>query len=173
MTVRRTLQRVAVAAALLSASLLTAPSSVQAADLPAACQSALTDAQTKFPVKYFTVPDEVKSALLTELGGLSEADQQQFTQSACTAWNTWATSHGAAVATYLDNAYQQATGPVCGKFATAAIGALKKYAPTIPAETRSAETVAKKVWRNALQKLSVQAPDAACRQAYNGVKASW
>ncbi|MFD0547448.1 hypothetical protein ACFQ1B_36010 [Streptomyces mexicanus] len=104
MTVRRTLQRVAVAAAL-----LTAPSSAQAADLPAACQSALTDAQTKFPVKSFTVPDEVKSALLTELGGLSEADQQQFTQSACTAWNTCATSHGAAVATYLDNHYHAGT----------------------------------------------------------------
>ncbi|MET9594036.1 hypothetical protein ABZY45_24375 [Streptomyces sp. NPDC006516] len=53
------------------------------------------------------------------------------------------------------------------------MGSVKKYSPNIPATTRKLETVAKKVWREAMTNLSTTAPDAASRTAYNNVKAAW
>ncbi|MFE4330529.1 MULTISPECIES: hypothetical protein [unclassified Streptomyces] len=173
MTLCRTVQRTVLTAAVLSASVLTAPSFAQAAPLPPACQESLLQTFDKFPVVYFTVPDKVQEALLNEVAKLSEADQAAFTQTACAAWNGWATTNGKAVARDLDTRYQNTTGPVCSQFATAAIGTIKKYAPNVPAETRGLESVAKKVWKNAMQKLSVEASNATCRQSYNGVKAGW
>ncbi|MET8569534.1 hypothetical protein [Streptomyces sp. NPDC004783] len=172
MTVRRVFRRVAVAA-VMSASLLTAHSPAQAVELPRACQSALLEFQGKFPVQQFTAPDKAKNALLDELAALGEADQQAFTETACAAWNTWATANGAAVARDLDSRYQTTDGLVCTKFTTAAIGTFKKYSPTLPTETRGLETVAKKVWSKAMEKLSVEATNATCRQSYGNVKAGW
>ncbi|MEV5548346.1 hypothetical protein AB0L35_19840 [Streptomyces sp. NPDC052309] len=173
MTARRTFRRAAVAAAVITASLLTAHSPAQAVELPPACRSAITEARDKFPVQQFTVPDKVETALLDELAALGEAGQQAFTETACAAWNRWATANGAAVARDLDTRYQNAGGLACSKFTTAAVGALKKYAPGIPAETRGLEAVAKKVWRNAMQRLSVEATNATCRQSYDSAKAGW
>ncbi|NED79696.1 hypothetical protein G3I76_06245, partial [Streptomyces sp. SID11233] len=65
-----------------------------------------------------TVPEKAKTALFDEVGALSDADQEAFTQPACTAWNNWATANGKAVATDLDNRYQKTSGAACVKFAT-------------------------------------------------------
>ncbi|GAA3368091.1 hypothetical protein GCM10020367_05050 [Streptomyces sannanensis] len=173
MTLSRTVQRTVLTAALLSASALSFPVSAQAAPLPAACQEALLTTLDKFPVTDFTVPDKVQNAMMVEVVNLSEADQQAFTQEACAAWNNWATKNGQAVATDLDTRYRNASGPVCNKFTTSAIGTIRKYAPNVPAQTRELEKVAKKVWQNAMQKLAEQATNADCRKAYNGVKAGW
>ncbi|MEW2486596.1 hypothetical protein [Streptomyces sp. NPDC048411] len=173
MTLSRTVQHAVLTAALLSASALAFPSSAQAAPLPPACQEALLTTLDKFPVTDFTVPDKVQTAMLNEVGNLSEADQQAFTQEACAAWNNWATKNGQAVATDLDTRYRKASGPACNKFTTSAIGTIKKYAPNVPAQARELEKVAKKVWQNAMQKLAVEATNADCRTAYNGVKAGW
>lgn len=173
MTLSRTVRSTVLTAALLSASALTFPASAQAAPLPPACQEALLTTLDKFPVADFTVPDKVRSGMLDEVGALSEADQRAFTERACAAWNTWATRNGQAVATDLDTRYRNAAGPVCNKFTASAIGTLKKYAPNVPAETRELEKVAKKVWQNVMRKLSVEATNADCRTAYNGVKAGW
>ncbi|MFF4764744.1 hypothetical protein [Streptomyces sp. NPDC001292] len=173
MTLSRTVQHTVLAAALLSASALAFPSSAQAAPLPPACQEALLTTLDKFPVTDFTVPDKVQNAMVVEVMNLSEADQQAITQEACAAWNNWATKNGQAVATDLDTRYRNAAGPVCNKFTTSAIGTIKKYAPSVPAQTRELEKVAKKVWQNTMQKLSVEATDADCSKAYNGVKAGW
>ncbi|MER5360699.1 hypothetical protein [Streptomyces sp. NPDC002785] len=173
MTLSRTVQRTVLTAALLSASALAFPASAQAAPLPPACQEALLTTLDKFPVADFTVPDKVQSAMLNEVGNLSEADQQAFTQEACAAWNNWATKNGQAVATDLDTRYRNASGPACNKFTTSAIGTIKKHAPNVPAQTRELEKVAKKVWQNAMQKLAVEATNTDCRKAYNGVKAGW
>ncbi|MEV6166172.1 hypothetical protein AB0L71_30500 [Streptomyces sp. NPDC052052] len=173
MTLSRTVRSTVLTVALLSASTLAVPVSAQAAPLPPACQEALLTTLDKFPVTDFTVPDKVQSALLSEVGNLSEADQQAFTEKACAAWNTWATKNGQAVATALDTRYRNAAGPACNKFTTAAIGTIKKYSPNIPDATRELEKVAKKVWQNAMQKLADEATNADCRKAYNGVKAGW
>ncbi|MGW1161214.1 hypothetical protein ACWD48_23990 [Streptomyces sp. NPDC002519] len=173
MTLSRTVQRTVLTAALLSASALAFPAAAQAAPLPPACQEALLQTLHKFPVTDFTVPDKVQNAMLSEVANLSEADQAAFTQVACAAWNTWATKNGQAVATDLDTRYRNAAGPACSKFTTSAIGTIKKYAPNIPAQTRELEKVAKKVWRSAMQKLAVEATNADCRKAYDGVKAGW
>ncbi|MET8555588.1 hypothetical protein ABZV64_11545 [Streptomyces sp. NPDC004959] len=173
MALRHTLRRTVLAAAVLSASVLTVPSPAHAAPLPPACQDALLKTLDKFPVTYFTVPEKAKNALFDEVGALSEADQEAFTQPACTAWNNWATANGQAVATDLDNRYQKAAGGVCVKFAASSVGTLKKFAPQIPEKTRGLEKVAKKVWQNAMGKLSAQATNADCRKAYDGAKAGW
>ncbi|AXE81882.1 hypothetical protein [Streptomyces atratus] len=173
MTLSRTVRSTVLTTALLSASALAFPASAQAAPLPPACQEALLTTLDKFPVVDFTVPDKVQNAMLNEVGNLSEADQQAFTEKACAAWNNWATKKGQAVATDLDTRYRNAAGPACNKFTASAIGTIKKYAPNIPAETRELEKVAKKVWQNAMQKLAVEATNADCRKAYNGVKAGW
>ncbi|EFL03769.1 MULTISPECIES: hypothetical protein [Streptomyces] len=172
MALRRTLRRTLLAAAVLSASVLTTPSA-HAAPLPPACQDALLKTLDKFPVTYFTVPEKAKTALFDEVGALSEADQEAFTQPACTAWNNWATANGQAVATDLDNRYQKAGGGACVKFAASSVGTLKKFAPQIPEKTRGLEKVAKKVWKNAMRKLSTEATNADCRKAYDGAKAGW
>ncbi|WP_329378880.1 hypothetical protein [Streptomyces sp. NBC_01716] len=169
----RTVRSAVLTAVLLSASTLAVPASAQAAPLPPACQEALLTTLDKFPVADFTVPDKVQSAMLDEVGKLSEADQRAFTENACAAWNNWATRNGQAVATDLDTRYRNAAGPVCNKFTTSAIGTIRKYAPNIPAATRELEKVAKKVWQNVAQKLAVEATNADCRKAYNGVKAGW
>ncbi|TXL90021.1 hypothetical protein [Streptomyces sp. IB2014 016-6] len=173
MTLSRTVRSTVLTAALVSASALTFPASAQAAPLPPACQEALLTTLDKFPVADFTVPDKVQSGMLDEVGSLTEADQRAFTETACAAWNTWAAKNGQAVATDLDTRYRNAAGPVCNKFTTSAIGTIKKYAPNVPAETRELEKVAKKVWQNVMQKLSVEATNADCRRAYNGVKTGW
>jgi hypothetical protein len=173
MTVRRAFRRAAVAATLIPAALLVGHTPAQAVELPPACLAALSEAQDKFPVQQFTVPDKVKTALFDELAALGETDQKALTETACAAWNEWATANGATVARDLDTRYQNTDGLACTKFTTAAIGAFKKYAPTIPAETRGLETVAKKVWGNAMQTLSVEATNATCRQSYSSVKAGW
>jgi hypothetical protein len=173
MSICHTLQRAAVAATVVSASLLTLPSPAQAAQLPPACQTAIAEFQDKLPVQQFTVPDKVKSALLQELLMLSDADQQKFTENACSAWNTWSTANAAAVAKDLDTRYQNTAGLECQKFVSATIGTLQKYSPNIPAATRPMETVAKKVWGNAMQKLSTAATNTTCQQAYSNAKAGW
>ncbi|MDB1088780.1 hypothetical protein PJ985_14525 [Streptomyces sp. ACA25] len=174
MTVSRTVQRTVLAAAFLSASALAGPSTAQAAaPMPPACQEALFQSLDKFPVTDFTVPTRVQNAVLSEVLGLSEADREAFTEAACAAWNTWATENGQAVATDLDNRYRNAAGPVCNKFARSSLATIKKYAPNLPAETRELENVAKKVWRNSMEKLAADAVNADCRTAYNAVKAGW
>lgn len=173
MTLSRTVQRTVLTAALLSASVLAAPSTAQAAPLPPACQEALLETLDKFPVTDFTVPDKAKNAMLGEVLGLSEAEQEAFTEVACAAWNTWATDNGQAVATDLDTRYRNAAGPVCNKFARSALATIKKYAPNVPAETRELEKLAKKVWTNSMTKLAAEATNADCRTAYDGVKAGW
>ncbi|MET7646451.1 hypothetical protein ABZS83_23050 [Streptomyces sp. NPDC005426] len=173
MTLSRTVQRTLLTAALLSASALTAPSPAQAAPLPPACQEALTQTLDKFPVVDFTVPDKAQNTMLGEVLGLSEADQAVFTETACAAWNAWATQNGQAVATDLDTRYRNAAGPVCNKFAKSALATIKKYAPNVPAETREMEKVAKKVWVNSMEKLAADATNADCRTAYTTAKAGW
>ncbi|MFG2595551.1 hypothetical protein [Streptomyces sp. NPDC048462] len=187
MTLSRTVRRTVLTAALLSASALTvsssavaepttraaAPAAAQAAPLPPACQEALLETMDKFPVVDFTVPDKAKNTMLGEVLGLSEADQAVFTEAACAAWNTWATNNGQAVAGELDTRYRNAAAPVCNKFAKSSIGTIKKYAPNVPAATRDMEKVAKKVWKNSMEKLAADATNADCRTAYNGVKAGW
>ncbi|MFD9866582.1 hypothetical protein ACFXI8_09065 [Streptomyces niveus] len=173
MTLSRTVRSTVLTTALVSAAALAFPVSAQAAPLPPACQESLLTTLDKFPVADFTVPDKVQSGMLNEAGSLSEADQAAFTEKACAAWNAWATKNGQAVATDLDTRYRNAAGPVCNKFTASAIGTIKKYAPNVPAETRELEKVAKKIWQNAMQKLSVEATNADCRKAYNGVKAGW
>ncbi|WP_031085201.1 hypothetical protein [Streptomyces sp. NRRL WC-3549] len=167
------LSRTVLTVALLSASALAVPSSAQAAPLPPACQETLLETLDKFPVVDFTVPEKVQNTLLGEVLGLSNADQAVFTEEACASWNTWATKNGQAVATDLDTRYRNAAGPACNKFATSAMGTIKKYAPNVPAQTREMEKVAKKVWKNSMEKLAAQATNANCRTAYNGVKAGW
>ncbi|MFJ8751513.1 hypothetical protein ACIREO_19600 [Streptomyces sp. NPDC102441] len=173
MTLSRTVQRTVLTAALLSASALAVPSSAQAAPLPPACQEALLETLDKFPVVDFTVPDKAQNTLLAEVLGLSEADQAAFTEKACAAWNTWATTNGQAVATDLDTRYRNAAGPVCNKFAKSSLATIKKYAPNVPAGTRELEKLAKKVWMNSMEKLAAEATNADCRTAYNGAKAGW
>ncbi|WP_103534344.1 hypothetical protein [Streptomyces sp. SM11] len=173
MTLSRAVQRTVLTTALLSASVLAAPSPAQAAPLPPACQEALLETLDKFPVTDFTVPDKAKNAMLGEVLGLSEAEQEAFTEVACAAWNTWATNNGQDVATDLDTRYRNAAGPVCNKFARSSLATIKKYAPNVPAETRELEKLAKKVWTNSMEKLAAKANNANCRTAYNGVKAGW
>jgi hypothetical protein len=173
MALSRTVQRTVLTAALLSASVLAAPSTAQAAPLPPACQEMLLETLDKFPVTDFTVPDKAKNAMLGEVLGLSEAEQEALTEVACAAWNTWATDNGQAVATDLDTRYRNAAGPVCNKFARSALATIKKYAPNVPAETRELEKLAKKVWTNSMTKLAAEATNADCRTAYDGVKAGW
>ncbi|MFI2780085.1 MULTISPECIES: hypothetical protein [unclassified Streptomyces] len=169
----RIVQRVALSAAIMSASALTMPASAQAAELPPACQTALLETLDKFPVVDFTVPEKVQNTVLVEVLNLNEADQAAFTESACSAWNNWATTNGKAVAGDLDTRYRNAAGPVCNKFARSALATIKKYAPNIPAETRELEKVAKQVWATSMQKLADQATNADCKQAYNVVKVGW
>lgn len=173
MTLSRTVQRTVLTAALLSASALAVPSPAQAAPLPPACQEALLETLDKFPVVDFTVPDKAQNTLLGEVLGLSEADQAAFTETACAAWNTWATQNGQAVATDLDTRYRNAAGPVCNKFTKSALATIKKYAPNVPAETRELEKLAKKVWVNSMEKLAADATNADCRTAYTAAKAGW
>ncbi|MFF1463205.1 hypothetical protein [Streptomyces sp. NPDC058330] len=173
MSLTRTVRRTVLTAALLSASVLAAPSSAQAAPLPPACQEALLETLDKFPVVDFTVPDKAQNALMAEVLGLSDADQAAFTQAACTSWNDWATKNGPAVATDLDTRYRNTAGMPCVKFAASSIETIKQYAPNVPAQTRELEKVAKKVWQNAMQKLVAEATNANCRTAYDGVKAGW
>ncbi|WP_103502789.1 MULTISPECIES: hypothetical protein [unclassified Streptomyces] len=173
MTLSRTVQRAVLTAALLSVSVTAAPSGAQAASLPPACQEALLETLDKFPVADFTVPDRARNTLLGEVLGLSEADQEAFTEVACAAWNTWATQNGQAVATDLDTRYRNAAGPVCNKFARSSLATIKKHAPNVPAETRELEAVAKKVWISSMERLAVEATNADCRTAYNAVKAGW
>lgn len=169
----RIVQRTVLTAVIVSASALTLPSSAQAADLPPACQTALLETLDKFPVVDFTVPEKVQNTVLVEVLNLNEADQAAFTESACSAWNNWATTNGKAVADDLDTRYRNAAGPVCNKFSRSALATIKKYAPNIPAETRELEKVAKKVWVTSMQKLQNQATNADCKQAYSAAKAGW
>ncbi|MCX5415982.1 hypothetical protein [Streptomyces sp. NBC_00059] len=173
MTLSRTVRRGVLTAALLSASALAVPSPAQAAPLPPACQEALLETLDKFPVVDFTVPEKVQNTMLAEVLGLSEADQAVLTEAACAAWNTWATQNGQAVATDLDTRYRNAAGPVCNKFAKSSMATIKKYAPNVPAATRELEKLAKKVWKNSMEKLAAEATNADCRAAYTGVKAGW
>ncbi|MDQ0390103.1 hypothetical protein J2S54_006923 [Streptomyces sp. DSM 42143] len=146
---------------------------MQAAPLPPACSEAIFKTKEKFPTTRYTVPDEPWNALLSEVVNLTEAEQAELTESACAAWNSWATANGPVVAKDLDTRWQNAAAPACNKWAVATMGSVKKYAPTIPAETRKLEALAKKVWQGAMTKLSTEAPDAACRTAYNKVKGGW
>ncbi|MFI1766089.1 ABC transporter ATP-binding protein [Streptomyces sp. NPDC020800] len=82
------------------------------------------------------MPDEAKNALFSAVAGLPEADQQQFAENECTAWSNWAATNGVAVARGLDTRYLNATGSVCSKFSTAAVGSIKKFTPNLPAATR-------------------------------------
>ncbi|MFH9610249.1 hypothetical protein [Streptomyces sp. NPDC017448] len=173
MTLSRTVRRTALTAVLLAASALAVPSTAQAAPLPPACQEALLETLDKFPVVDFTVPDKVKNTMMGQVLGLSEAEQAVFTEVACAAWNTWATRNGQAVAADLDTRYRNAAGPVCNKFARSSLAALKKYAPNVPAETRELEKLAKKVWRDSMEKLVAEATNADCRTAYDAVKTGW
>lgn len=173
MSLSRTFQRTVLTAALLSASALAVPSPAQAAPLPPACQEALLETLDKFPVVDFTVPDKAKNTFLGEVLGLSEADQAAFTETACAAWNTWATQNGQAVATDLDTRYRNAAGPVCNKFAKSSLATIKKYAPNVPDATRELEKLAKKVWVNSMEKLAADATNADCRTAYTAAKAGW
>ncbi|WP_069169258.1 hypothetical protein [Streptomyces griseus] len=173
MSLSRTVQRTVLTAVLLSASALAVPSTAQAAPLPPACQEALLETLDKFPVVDFTVPDKAKNTLLGEVLGLSEDDQKAFTEEACAAWNTWATDNGQAVAADLDSRYRNAAGPVCNKFAKSSLATIKKYAPNVPAGTRELETLAKRIWKNAMEKLAANATNADCRTAYTGAKAGW
>ncbi|MEU1346736.1 hypothetical protein ACFYPA_02565 [Streptomyces sp. NPDC005775] len=173
MTLSRAVQRTVLTAVLLSASALAVPSTAQAAPLPPACQEALLETLDKFPVVDFTVPDKAKNTMLGEVLGLSEADQAAFTETACAAWNTWATQNGQAVATDLDTRYRNAAGPVCNKFAKSSLATIKKYAPNVPAATRELEKLAKKVWVNSMEKLAADATNADCRTAYTAAKAGW
>lgn len=169
----RIAQRAVLTAVIVSASALTVPASAQAAELPPACQTALLETLDKFPVMDFTVPEKVQNTVLVEVLNLSEADQAAFTEPACSAWNTWTTTNGKAVAGDLDTRYRNAAGPVCNKFARSALATIKKHAPNIPAGTRELEKVAKKVWATSMQKLQDQATNADCKKAYNAVKAGW
>lgn len=153
--------------------MLNAGAQMLAAPLPPACSEAIFKTQEKFPTTRYTVPDEPWNALLGEVSKLTEAEQAEFTESACAAWNSWAVANGPAVAKDLDTRWQNAAAPACNKFAVATMGSVKKYAPNTPVETRKLETVAKKVWQGAMTKLSTEAPDAACRTAYDKVKAGW
>jgi hypothetical protein len=156
-----------------AAQMLNAGTQMLAAPMPAACSEALFKTKEKFPTTRYTVPDEPWNALLAEVSKLTEAEQAEFTESACAAWNNWATANGPAVAQDLDTRWQNAAAPACNKFAVATMGSVKKYAPNIPAEARKLETVVKKVWQDAMTKLSTEAPDAGCRTAYNKVKVGW
>ncbi|MFD7863581.1 hypothetical protein [Streptomyces sp. NPDC057682] len=173
MTLSHTSRGAVLAAALVSVSVLAAPSPAHAAALPPACQEALLETMDKFPVVDFTVPDKAKNALIGEVLGLSEADQQAFTEKACAAWNTWATNNGTAVAGDLDTRYRGAAGPVCNKFTKSSLAALKKYSPNVPAETRDLEKLAKRIWRSAMEKLAANATNADCRTAYDSAKSGW
>ncbi|BFP56976.1 hypothetical protein SCMC78_67830 [Streptomyces sp. CMC78] len=173
MTLSRTVRRTALTAVLLAASALAVPSTAHAAPMPPACQEALLETLDKFPVVDFTVPDKAKNAMLGQVLGLSEADQEALTEVACAAWNTWATQNGQAVATDLDTRYRNAAGPACNKFARSSLQTLKKYAPNVPAETRELEKLAKKVWRDSMEKLAAEATNADCRTACNAVKTGW
>ncbi|WP_093796815.1 hypothetical protein [Streptomyces sp. Wb2n-11] len=146
---------------------------MQAAPLPPACSEAIFKTKEKFPTTRYTVPDEPWNALLSEVVNLTEAEQAELTESACAAWNSWATANGAVVAKDLDTRWQNAAAPACNKWAVATMGSVKKYAPTIPTETRKLEVLAKKVWQGAMTKLAAEAPDVECRTAYNKVKAGW
>ncbi|MGQ4488350.1 hypothetical protein ACN6LM_005703 [Streptomyces sp. SAS_281] len=166
--------RSAVLTALLSATALAVPAApAQAAPLPPACQEALLETLDKFPVVDFTVPDKAKNTMLAEVLGLSEADQQVFTEQACAAWNNWASANGQAVAADLDTRYRDAAGPVCNKFAKSSLATIKKYAPKVPAETRDLEKLAKRIWTDSMEKLAANATNADCRNAYTAAKAGW
>ncbi|WP_093710606.1 hypothetical protein [Streptomyces sp. 2131.1] len=173
MSLSRTAGSTVFAAAVLTVSALAAPSPAQAASFPPACQEALLETFDKFPVVDFTVPDKAKNTMLAEVLGLSEADQQAFTEKACAAWNNWATANGQAVATDLDTRYRNAAGPVCNKFAKSSLATIKKYAPNVPAETRDLEKLAKRIWTDSMAKLAADATNADCRTAYNTAKAGW
>ncbi|MEU0302633.1 hypothetical protein ABZ252_24665 [Streptomyces sp. NPDC006175] len=173
MTLSRTVQRTVLTAALLSGSALAVPAPAQAAPLPPACQEALLETLDKFPVVDFTVPDKAQNAMLAEVLGLSEADQAALTETACAAWNTWATQNGQAVAADLDTRYRNAAGPMCNKFAKSSIATIKKYAPNVPAATRELEKLAKQVWKNSMEKLAAEATNADCRAAYTAVQTGW
>ncbi|WP_369181531.1 hypothetical protein [Streptomyces mutabilis] len=153
--------------------MLNASTQMLAAPMPPACSEALFKTKEKFPTTRYTVPDEPWNALLNEVVNLTEAEQAELTESACAAWNSWATANGPAVARDLDTRWQNAAAPACNKFAVATMGSVKKYAASVPAETRKLEALAKKVWQGAMTKLSTEAPDAGCRTAYNKVKVGW
>ncbi|GGJ95303.1 hypothetical protein GCM10011583_28630 [Streptomyces camponoticapitis] len=153
--------------------MLNAGARMQAAPLPPACSEAIFKTQEKFPTTRYTVPDEPWNALLNAALNLTEAEQAELTESACTAWNNWAAANGPVVAKDLDTRFRDAAAPACNKFVVATMGSVKKYAANVPAGTRKLEAVAKKVWQDAMTKLSAEAPDAACRTAYNKVKAGW
>ncbi|CAM5731545.1 hypothetical protein [Streptomyces badius] len=153
--------------------MLNASTQVLAAPLPPACSEALFKTKEKFPTTRYSVPDEPWNALLSEVVNLSETEQAEFTESACAAWNSWATANGSVVAQDLDTRWQNAAAPACNKFVVATMGSVKKYASNIPAEARKLEALAKKIWQGAMTKLATEAPDAACRTAYNKVKVGW
>lgn len=153
--------------------MLNAGAQMQAAPLPPACSEAIFKTKEKFPTTRYTVPDEPWNALLSEVVNLTEAEQAELTESACAAWNSWATANGPVVAKDLDTRWQNAAAPACNKFTVATMGSVKKYAASVPAETRKLEALAKKVWQGAMTKLATEAPDAACRTAYNKVKVGW
>ncbi|NEC66819.1 hypothetical protein [Streptomyces sp. SID9727] len=173
MNLSRTARSTVLTAVLLSATVLAVPAPAQAAPLPPACQEALLETFDKFPVVDFTVPDKAKNTMLAEVLGLSEADQQVFTEQACAAWNNWATANGQAVAADLDTRYRNAAGPVCNKFAKSSLATIKKYAPKVPAETRDLEKLAKRIWTDSMEKLAANATNADCRDAYTTAKAGW
>ncbi|WP_330237621.1 hypothetical protein [Streptomyces sp. NBC_00525] len=173
MTSTRTARGTVLAVALLSVSALAAPSPARAASLPPACQEALLETFDKFPVVDFTVPDKVKNTVLGQVLGLSEADQQVFTEKACAAWNSWATANGQAVAADLDTRYRKAAAPVCNKFAKSSLATIKQYAPDVPAATRDLEKLAKRIWKDSMAKLAADATNADCRAAYNTAEAGW
>ncbi|CAM2932486.1 hypothetical protein ACH4LN_10830 [Streptomyces albus] len=147
--------------------------SAQAAPVPPACQEMIFKTKEKFPTTRYTVPDEPWNALLGAMGNLTPAEQAELTETACAAWNRWAAANGPTVATDLDNRYRNAAPPACNKFTVSTLGAIKKYAPGVPAATRRLEKVVKKVWTEAMTKLSTSAPDAACRTAYSAAKTGW
>lgn len=153
--------------------MLNAGAQMQAAPLPPACSEAIFKTKEKFPTTRYTVPDEPWNALLSEVVNLTEAEQAELTESACAAWNSWATANGPVVAKDLDTRWQNAAAPACNKFTVATMGSAKKYAASVPAETRKLEALAKKVWQGAMTKLATEAPDTACRTAYNKVKVGW
>jgi hypothetical protein len=145
----------------------------QAAPLPQACTDAIFKTKEKMPTTRYAIPSEVWNAMLAAVGNLTEAEQAELTEAACSAWNRWAAANGAVVGKNLDTRWQNAAAPACNKFAVATLGAVNKYSPEVPAATRRLEVVVKKIWRETMTKLSTSAADPACRTAYNKVKTGW
>jgi hypothetical protein len=146
---------------------------LQAAPLPPACQEAIFKTGDKFPTTHYAIPDEPWNATLAALGNLSEQDQALLTEPACAAWNKWAVTNGPAVTTELDNRYRNAAAPACNKWAVSTLATIKKHAPEFPAEYAAQQTLAKRIWKDVMTKLSTTAADPACRASYNTAKAGW